>query len=243
MLRSSACCAQLGSKATRAFRTPSAGWFPGVRIASRRPRADKFDQIAQAQRQHAGKWSREGRQPQRQRKTPRVGQELGNKVPEHTLAERAAVIVLDIVAGDVDEMRVVDLHGARRHARQAGQAAIEMMHRFGVGRTALFQHGADQIDAAARRVVLVAGQHIGRAGRGAEAVVHAGFQDAVGLGDLRLCELFECESGLHVRSTSIEPSSSMSLRSLEGRRFCNSGHSPSRRPTQTLAIRVAALAE
>ena len=75
------------------------------------------------------------------------------------------------------------------------------MHRLFVGRAAFFQHGADEIDASARRIVLVAEQHIGRAGRGAEAVMHAGFQDAVGLGDLRLRELFERESGLHVRST------------------------------------------
>ena len=44
------------------------------------------------------------------------------------------------------------------------------------GRAAL-QHVLDQVDAAARAVELVAEQHIGRAGRGAEAAMHAGAQD------------------------------------------------------------------
>ena len=41
-----------------------------------------------------------------------------------------------------------------------------------------FEHLLDQIDAAARAVEFVAEQLIGRAGRGAEAAVHAFAQDA-----------------------------------------------------------------
>ncbi len=42
------------------------------------------------------------------------------------------------------------------------------------------QHVLDQIDAPARAVEFVAEQHIGRAGRGAEAAMHAGAQDLFG---------------------------------------------------------------
>src|SRR5690606_27968408 len=54
-----------------------------------------------------------------------------------------------------------------------------------------------QIDAAARTVALVAEQHIGWAGRGAEAAMHAGAQDPVRLRDLRIGQLREGERGLH----------------------------------------------
>ena len=44
-------------------------------------------------------------------------------------------------------------------------------------RPVVLQHVLDEIDAASRAVELVAEQHIGRAGRGAEAAMHAGAQD------------------------------------------------------------------
>ena len=69
---------------------------------------------------------------------------------DHPLAKRPAIVVLNIVARDIDEMGVVHLHGAGRHARQAGQTAIEMMHRLGVRRPAFLEHGANEVDAAAR---------------------------------------------------------------------------------------------
>ena len=46
-----------------------------------------------------------------------------------------------------------------------------------VGRAAGLQQLLDQIDAAARAIALVAADDIGRAGRGAEAAMHAGAQD------------------------------------------------------------------
>ena len=50
------------------------------------------------------------------------------------------------------------------------------------------------------RIELVAEQHIGRAGRGAEAAMHAGAQDLVGLRDIRIGELGEGEGGLHAQT-------------------------------------------
>ncbi len=86
-------------------------------------------------------------------------------------------------------MRVVDLDRAGGHAGEARKAAVKVMHRLRVGRPALLQHGADEVDAPARRVVLVPGQHIGRARIGAEAIMNAGLENAVRLGDLEIGQL------------------------------------------------------
>jgi hypothetical protein len=64
-------------------------------------------------------------------------------------------------------------------------------------RAVALQHVLDQIDAPARRVELVAEQHVGRASRGAETAVHAGAQDPVGFRDVRVGELSQGEVGLH----------------------------------------------
>ena len=66
------------------------------------------------------------------------------------------------------------------------------------GRSVL-QHLLDQVDAPARGIELVAEQHIGRTGRGAEAAMHAGAQDFLRFGGLRVGKLGEGEGGLHVR--------------------------------------------
>ena len=54
---------------------------------------------------------------------------------------------------------------------------VERLDVMRVGRAAGLQQFLYQIDAAARAVALVAADHIGRAGRGAEAAMHAGAQD------------------------------------------------------------------
>jgi hypothetical protein len=53
--------------------------------------------------------------------------------------------------------------------------------------TGALEHLLDQVDAAARAVELVAEQLVGRAGRGAEAAVHALAQDRLGLAAFRAC--------------------------------------------------------
>ena len=67
-----------------------------------------------------------------------------------------------------------------------------------VGRRAAgLQQVLDQIDAPARRIALVAGDDIGRAGRGAEAAMDAGAQDLLQRLRVRIGELFGGEMGLH----------------------------------------------
>ena len=97
----------------------------------------------------------------------------------------------------VDQMHVVDARRAGRHAGQAGQAAVDMGDGLLVGRAAVFQHVLDEINPPARAVELIAERHIGRAGRRAEAAMHAFAQDRFGLRDMRVGELGEGEGGLH----------------------------------------------
>ena len=66
-----------------------------------------------------------------------------------------------------------------------------MLDHFGRRRLVLLQHLLDQIDAAARAIELVAEQHIGRTGCGAEAAMDAGAQDLVGFRDVGIGELRE----------------------------------------------------
>ena len=100
-------------------------------------------------------------------------------------------------AGVVDQVHVVDARRAGRHAGEARQAAVDMRDDLGVGRPAVLQHVLDQVDAAARRIELVAEGDVGRAGRRAEAAMHAIAQDLFRLRDMRIGELGEREAGLH----------------------------------------------
>ena len=64
-----------------------------------------------------------------------------------------------------------------------------MLDHLGRGRAVVLQHLLDEINAAPGTVELVAEQHIGRAGRGAEAAMHAGAQDLFGRAYFRVGEL------------------------------------------------------
>ena len=121
----------------------------------------------------------------------------GQHIAQQALKDRAAVGFLDMGAGLVDQVHVVDARRACRHARQARQAAVDVLHRLCRRRLALFQHVLDEIDAAARAVEFIAQQHIGRAGGGAEAAMHALPQDGVGFRDAGLGQLRRREGGLH----------------------------------------------
>ena len=100
-------------------------------------------------------------------------------------------------AGVVDQMHVVHARRTGRHAGKARQAAVDVHDDVRGRRPVVLQHVLDQVDAAARRIELVAVEHIGRAGRGAEAAMHAGAQDFFRCGDVRIGKLRQREIGLH----------------------------------------------
>ena len=99
----------------------------------------------------------------------------------------------------------------------AGQAAVQVQLRAARGACA-FEHLLDQVDAAARTVELVAEQLIGRAGRGAEAAVHALAQDRVGLAAVAACLRMQAASrfACGVHRSGIEPAGIEDAVRIEG---------------------------
>jgi hypothetical protein len=77
----------------------------------------------------------------------------------------------------VDEVHVVHARGAGGHAREAGEAAVDVLDHLRCRRAAVLEHVLDEVDAPARAVELVAQKKIGRAGRRAEPAMNAGAQD------------------------------------------------------------------
>ena len=126
-----------------------------------------------------------------------MGQHEGQHAPQRPVGRRAAIGLLDIAAGVIDQVHVVHAGGARRHAGQAREAAVDVLDRAGIGRAVVFQHVLDQVDAAARAVELVTKQLEGRARRRAETAMDALAQDLFRFRDTRVGELGEGEIGLH----------------------------------------------
>ncbi len=139
-------------------------------------------------------------EPRRMKREPealRIGHQLGEQRAQQALAERAPVGLLDMGAGMIDEVHVVDAGRAGRHAGEARQAAIDMLGDLGRRRPVVLQHVLDEVDAPARRIELIAVEHIGRASRVAEAAMHAGAQDLFRFRDVRIGKLRQSEGGLH----------------------------------------------
>ena len=95
-------------------------------------------------------------------------------------------------------MHVVHARRTGGHAGETGEAAVDVLDHLPGRRPVLFQHLLDEVDPPARAIEFVAEQHIGRAGRGAEAAMHAGAQDLVGFRDIGIGELRQAEFGFHV---------------------------------------------
>ena len=130
-----------------------------------------------------------------ERRRPR--HQPGEHAAQEAIGQRARVARLDVMPAVIDQVHVVHARRAGRHAGQARQAAIDVPD-FGLaGRAVALQHRLDEVDAPARAVALVAQQHEGRAGRGAEAAMHALAQDVLAARGLRIGELGQGEVGLH----------------------------------------------
>ena len=137
--------------------------------------------------------------PQQSQPEPRgVRKDLGQRPTQQPVHEWSLVGLLDMRARVIDQMHVMHAGRAGAHAGQAGQAAVDMLDRFLIRRAALFQHVLDKVDAPARAVQLIAQHGVGRAGRRAEAAMHAGPQDLIGALDGGVLQLLGREGGLHV---------------------------------------------
>ena len=165
---------------------------PGARSgASRAAAASGFNPMRGEQRRER---LAEHARHHRHAKPARIRHDVGEEQPHQPVEQRPRVGFLDMRAGVIDQMHVVHARRAGRHAGEARQAAVDVRDDLGGRRRVVLQHLLDQVDAPARRIELVAEQHIGRAGRGAEAAMHAGAQNLVRLRDVRIGELGEARS-------------------------------------------------
>ena len=117
------------------------------------------------------------------------------------IPRRALGGALDMLARIIGKVHVIDAAGARRHARVAGQASIEMgAHE--LGRSLAFEHRFYEVDPPARTVALVPEKQVGGACSGAEAAMHAAPQDLVRFLQARALKLLRRELGFHRCSNS-----------------------------------------
>jgi hypothetical protein len=114
-----------------------------------------------------------------------------------SLAQGPRHALVDQLAADVKQAPVLHARRARGFAVQARQAAVQVQLGL-AGRLGAFEHILDQVDAPARAIEFVAQQLVRRAGGGAEAAVHAGSQDRLGLAALARALDEIGQSGLHV---------------------------------------------
>ena len=170
---------------------------PAEGAGRRRAGASKGEHGFEAPRHQRCERGREPGQRERAAEPRRVRQHPHKHAAQDALKPRPGMGFLDHPARVIDQMHVIDPRGAGGHAGQAGQAAVDMPRHHLPGAGAGFQHVLDQIDAPARPVELVAGEHIGRTRRGAEPAMHAGTQDRIRLGDIGVFELGRGEVGLH----------------------------------------------
>ena len=124
-------------------------------------------------------------------------QQPGERGAHQPVGQRPSVARLDQHARMVDQAAIIDARRAGGHAGVARQAMVDRPDVVVGRRPAALQQILDQIDAPARRVALVAGDDIGRTGRGAEAAMDAGAQDLLQRLGLRIGELLGGEVGLH----------------------------------------------
>jgi len=144
-----------------------------------------------------GKWLSEASGPQCKAQPLWIGQDGGQQGARHSLPETALARLLDVGAGVVDEVHVVDAARARGHAGEAGEAAVDVVLHLGTCRALVLEHLLHQVDAAARAVALVAQQHVGGAGGGAEAAVHTAAQNLVDFGRAWVLQLLAGEVRVH----------------------------------------------
>ena len=77
----------------------------------------------------------------------------------------------------IDQMHIMNARGTGCHARQTGEAAINMLDHFSARRAIILQHILDEINAATRTIQFIAQEEIGRARRRAKAAMDTAAQD------------------------------------------------------------------
>ncbi len=103
----------------------------------------------------------------------RVGQDAEEEAAHEAVPDRAQHLLLDDGAGALDQAVVADAGRARRDARHAAEAAVEVLRHGRVELDRAVEQRVHQVDASARRVHLLVPEDVGRARRQAEPAVDA----------------------------------------------------------------------
>ena len=109
--------------------------------------------------------------------------------PQRAVQEGPLEGLLDVMPGMVDQVLIVHARWAGRHAGETGQAAIKMLDDRRRRRAVVLQHVLDLVDAAAGAIQFIAKQDVCRAGRRAEAAMHAGSQNLLRFRHVRVLKL------------------------------------------------------
>jgi hypothetical protein len=102
----------------------------------------------------------------------RVREQREDPRAQQPVPQRATVPPLDLRTGRLDEPVVLHPGRAGRDAGHAAEAGVEVAHH-GVGERLAVEARLHEVDPTARAVHLLAPERVGRAGRQAEAAVHA----------------------------------------------------------------------
>ena len=140
-------------------------------VAASSPARRDVHERAEALRHRRG--AAEGGEPQRSSHATGIGEESKEEPTDEAVAQRSIELLLDCCARALDEPVVAHARGARRQARHAPEAAIEVLRHGRVERDRPVEPSVHEVDPPARRVHLLAPEHVGRARRQAEAAVDA----------------------------------------------------------------------
>ena len=206
--------------------------------------------------QHGGQWLQrlhlveetgegapQGGELESQAEAAGIGQDHGQHATRQPVGQRPLIGLLDVDAGMVDQMHVVDAGGTSGRAGETGEAAVDMGDDLLIRRTAVFEHVLDQIDSATRAIEFVAKRHIGRTGGGAETAMHAFAQNGFRFRDMGIGELFGGEIGLHAGPprgrSSASPLRIVQIHQLWGRAIGSPAEAFCRPMTQRTTIQIA----
>ena len=110
----------------------------------------------------------------RQRDAQAAGYGKSAKIaPRNSRSPSALIAALDLAARRLDERRILHAGRTGGDARHAAETRVEVAHERRRHLGAAVEPALHQIDASARRIHLLAPQHVGRTRRQAEAAVHA----------------------------------------------------------------------
>src|SRR5207302_818720 len=98
---------------------------------------------------------------------------LNRHTAKEVLKSRPPIMLLDMVAGVFQQFAIGHSAGTGRFAGAAAEAEIDVPHGGVAQREPTVLNGAHEVDAAAGRIVLVAGLQISRAGGQTEPAVDA----------------------------------------------------------------------